>query len=182
MIRCLARMIILLAAATFPLSAQERVSKSDPFVPLRFFVGAWRGDQSGEPGCGISERTYGFVLGDRFLQVNNTSTYPPQERNKSGEIHHDMGMIGYDKAKKQFVFRQFHTEGFVNTYVQEETGDPKKMIFVTENIENIAPGWRARETYLILNENEFIERFELAEPGKDFALYSEAHLKRTQQH
>jgi hypothetical protein len=29
-----------------------------------------------------------------------------------------------------------------------------------------------------LNENEFIERFELAEPGKDFALYAEAHLKR----
>jgi len=54
-----------------------------------------------------------------------------------------------------------------------------KMVFVSESIENIAPGWRARETYLILNENEFIERFELAEPGKDFVLYSEAHLKRT---
>jgi hypothetical protein len=57
-------------------------------------------------------------------------------------------------------------------------GDAKKIVFVSESIENIAPGWRARETYLILNENEFIERFELAEPGKDFALYSEAHLSR----
>jgi len=69
-------------------------------------------------------------------------------------------------------------EGFVNTYVEEEGSDTKKMVFTTENIENVAPGRRARETYLILNENEFIERFELAEPGKDFALYSEAHLKR----
>ena len=66
----------------------------------------------------------------------------------------------------------------VNTYVQEDTSDSKKMVFVSEAIENIAPGCRARETYLFLNENEFIERFELAEPGKEFALYTEAHLKR----
>ena len=110
--------------------------------------------------------------------MNNTSTYPPQEKNKSGEVHHDMGMIGYDKARKKFVFRQFHIEGFVNTYVQEESTDPEKMVFTSESIENIPPGWRARETYLILSENEFIERFELAEPGKGFMLYSEAHLKR----
>ena len=118
---------------------------------------------------------------DRFLQVNNTSTYPPQEKNKTGETHHGMGMIGYDKARKKFVFRQVHVEGFVNTYVQEDSGDAKKMVFVSESIENIAPVWRARESYLILNEGEFIERFERAEPGKDFALYSEAHLKRTRQ-
>ncbi len=173
--RSLIPVIVFLAATAVPFLAQDA---RDPFGPLRFFVGAWRGDQNGEPGRGVSERTYDFVLNGRFLQVNNTSTYPPQEKNKNGEIHHDMGMIGYNKARKKFVFRQFHIEGFVNTYVQEESGDPKKMIFVTESIENIAPGWRARETYLILNENEFIERFELAEPGKDFALYSEAHLKR----
>lgn len=156
--------------------------KTDPFAPLRFFVGTWHGQQHGEPGQGTSERTYVFVLNDRFLQVNNTSTYPPQEKNKSGEVHHDMGMIGYDKARKKFVFRQFHVEGFVNTYVQEETKDTKKLVFSSESIENIAPGWRARESYFLLNENEFIERFELAEPGKDFALYSEAHLKRTSAH
>jgi len=88
-----------------------------------------------------------------------------------------MGMIGYDKARTKFVFRQLHVEGFVNTYVQEDSGDATQK--QSSCIENIALGWRARETYLILSENEFIERFELAEPGKDFALYSEAHLKRT---
>lgn len=158
--------------------SQQASLKSDPFAPLRFFVGAWHGDQNGEPGHGTSERTYSFVLNHRFLEVKNKSTYPPQEKNKAGEVHNDMGMIGYDKARKRFVFRQFHVEGFVNTYVQEETSDSKKMVFVSEAIENIAPDWRARETYFFLNENEFIERFELAEPGKDFALYAEAHLKR----
>jgi hypothetical protein len=170
--------ILLLTSSSVPVLGQQSTVKSDPYAPLRFFVGSWRGDQNGQPGHGTAERTYAFVLNDRFLQENNTSTYPPQEKNKSGEVHHDMGMIGYDKARKKFVFRQFHVEGFVNTYVEEEGSDTKKMVFTTENIENVAPGRRARETYLILNENEFIERFELAEPGKDFALYSEAHLKR----
>lgn len=171
--------LLLLASAGISIFGQQAASTSDTFAPIRFFVGSWRGDQSGQPGDGTSERTYEFVLNDRFLQVRNTSTYPPQERNKKGEVHHDMGMIGYDRARKRLVFRQFHQEGFVNAYVQEENGDAKKLVFTSEAIENIAPGWRARETYLILNNDEFIERFELAEPGKDFSLYSEAHLKRT---
>jgi hypothetical protein len=181
MIRCKI-ILLLVTAATGPLFAQQPAVKSDPLAPLRFFVGVWRGEQNGEPGHGASDRTYSFVLKDRFLQVKNTSTYPPQEKNRAGEIHQDMGMIGYDKARKKFVFRQFHVEGFVNTYVQEESSDTKKIVFVSEAIENISPGWRARETYLILNDNEFIERFELAEPGKDFALYAEARLKRAPPH
>lgn len=31
---------------------------------------------------------------------------------------------------------------------------------------------------MILDENEFVERFDLAEPGKEFALYSEAYRER----
>jgi hypothetical protein len=181
MIRYMIWIILLLTSTSVPIFGQQTAVKSDPYALLRFFVGAWRGDQKGQPGRGTAERTYAFVLNDRFLQVKNTSTYPPQEKNKTGEIHQDMGMIGYDKARKRFVFRQFHTEGFVNTYVQQEDIDEKRIVFARESIENISPGWRARETYFILNENEFIERFELAEPGKDFALYSEAHLKRMPQ-
>ena len=170
--------LLLAAAAAAATFGQEIAPSSDVFARLRFFVGSWSGDQSGQPGNGTSERTYEFVLNDRFLQVKNTSTYPPQEKNKKGEVHHDMGMIEYDRARKKFMFRQFHQEGFVNTYVQEENADAKKLVFTSEAIENIAPGWRARETYSILSNDEFIERFELAEPGKDFSLYSEAHLKR----
>src|SRR5262252_8069192 len=155
-----APILLLAALAAVPAFAQQPAPGPDPLAPLRFFAGSWRGAQSGEPGSGTSERTYEFVLNDRFLQVKNTSTYPPQEKNKNGEVHHDMGMIGYDRARKRFVFRQFHQEGFVNTYVQEESGDAKKLVFTSEAIENIAAGWRARETYLILSNDVFVERFE----------------------
>ncbi|HKZ36563.1 MAG TPA: hypothetical protein VJ184_02855 [Chryseolinea sp.] len=46
----------------------------------------------------------------------------------------------------------------------------KTIVFISESIENIPPGFRAKETYQILNENEFTETFELAEPGKDFEI------------
>ena len=60
----------------------------------------------------------------------------------------------------------------MNTYVQQATTDDKKIVFVSEAIENILAGYRARERYTILSRDEFIERFEIAEPGKDFQLYS----------
>jgi hypothetical protein len=171
-------LLLVAAALSAPALARQSAPKADHFAPLRFLAGTWRGDQAGQPGQGTAERTYQFILNDRFLQETNTSTYPPQEKNKKGEVHHHMSLISYDGGRKRYVFRQFHTEGFVNTYVQEPSTDEKKLVFVTEAIENIPPGYRARETYTILSQDEFTERFEVAEPGKDFELYSEAHLKR----
>jgi hypothetical protein len=76
------------------------------------------------------------------------------------------------------VLRQFHVEGFVNQYTADL--DPKlaTLEFTSEAIENIPPGWRARETYVVLGPDEFEEIFELAGPGKPFELYSRVRLKR----
>jgi len=51
-------------------------------------------------------------------------------------------------------------------------------VFISESIENIPAGFLAKETYHIINNDEFTETFELAEPGKEFELYSKAVLKR----
>lgn len=56
--------------------------------------------------------------------------------------------------------------------------DQKTIVFVSERIENIPDGWRAKETYNLNGMNEFTETFELAEPGKAFDVYSKAILKR----
>jgi hypothetical protein len=131
---------LVIALLCAPAGSQEGAGKPDRFAPLRFLAGTWRGDQAGQPGRATAERTYQFVLNDRFLQETNTSTYPPQDKNKNGEVHHHMSMISYDTSRKLFVFRQFHTEGFVNTYVQQPASDDKKIVFVSEGIENIPPG------------------------------------------
>jgi hypothetical protein len=45
-------------------------------------------------------------------------------------------------------------------------------------LKNIPAGFRARETYKIPGPEEFTGVFEIAEPGKDFEVYSEGHFKR----
>jgi len=147
----------------------------DRWAPFRPLLGSWEGKSSGQPGNGSVRREYRLVLGEKFLEVRNTSTYPPQEKNPKGEVHEDFGYISYDKARKAFVFRQFHGEGFVTTYLAEPTASG--FVFTSEAIENIPAGFRARETYR-LEAGGLIETFELAEPGAGFETYSESRLSR----
>lgn len=151
---------------------------NDPWVALRPLEGRWRGDAQGEPGKGTSTREYRFVLGDKFMHGDNTAIYPPQEKNPKGETHKDMSIYSYDKAAKALVLRQFNIEGFVNTYAQERMPNADELRFVSTSIENIPAGFRARETYRFVGPDEVTEVFEIAEPGKDFAVYSETRLKR----
>ena len=158
------------------LSAQTSPS-GDIWGPVRLLVGSWEGEVNGQPGSGKSLREYRFVLNNRYLEVRNKSSYPTQPKNPKGEVHEDWGMISYDRSRKTLVLRQFHVEGFVNQYVAE-VGRDGVITFSSESIENIAPGFRARETYKFAGPNAFVERFEIAEPGKDFELYDETHFRR----
>jgi len=171
-------MVLLLAP--FPGHQEAKpVAAADPFAPLHFMLGTWRGTTTGEPGNGISERTYQFEFGKTFLHIRNKGVYPPQPKNPKGEVHQDTGFFSYDKTRKRLVLRQFHSEGFVNQYVEDPAAsDGTSLVFVTEAIENIPAGWRARETYRRVGPDEFIETFELAAPGKDFATYTECRLRR----
>lgn len=159
-----------------PLDAQTS-AVSDIWKPMRFLVGAWEGDVKGQPGSGKSVREYRFVLNDRYIEIRNKSNYPVQPKNPKGEVHEDWGMLSYDRSRKKFVLRQFHVEGFVNQYATETVSDGL-LRFHSEGIENIPAGFRARESYAIIGPNEFIERFETAERGKEFELYSETHFRR----
>lgn len=122
-------------------------------------------------------REYRFVMNGRYLEVRNQSAFPAQPRNPKGEVHEDWGMISYDRSRKTFVLRQFHVEGFVNQYAAEPVRDGV-LRFQSEAIENIPAGYRARETYTVTGPGAFVERFELAEPGKDFEVYTETRFKR----
>jgi hypothetical protein len=109
--------------------------------------------------------------------VRNRSIYPPQQRNPDGEAHDDLGLYGFDKARERIVFRQFHVEGFVNQYTAV-IDTPEAIVFESEMIENIPPGWRARETYRFPTIDTLEEVFELAEPGMEFTRYSSCRLTR----
>ena len=168
-----------LALGLLGAESPKPVEKIDPWKPLSALIGKWEGDVKGEPGAGKAEREYVFVMNDRFIHVRNKSIYPPQEKNPKGETHEDTGFFSYDKAVKKLMLRQFHIEGFVNQFALDSVSDDgRTIVFISTAIENITPGWRARETYKILNENEFVETFAMAAPNHDFAAYSETHFRR----
>ena len=154
--------------------------ENDFWEPFSFLVGTWKGKGGGKPGIGEYERTYHFIFDRKFLEIKNKSTYPSSANDPKGEIHEDIGFISYDTIRNCFVLRQFHIEGFVNQYKLESIStDGREIVFVSEAIENILSGWRAKERYQILGKDEFTETFELAPPDESFEIYTSVTLHRS---
>jgi len=159
--------------------AQDKTSPADPWAPFRFFVGNWEGRGEGASGISTGRQSYEFILRGTYLHVRNKAVFDPQEKNPKGEVHEDWGVFSYDKARKTFVFRQFHVEGFVNQYVLENApAGGKTFIFVSEAIENIPAGFKARLTYKVLDADTFEQTFDLAAQGQEFVCYSKGVMKR----
>jgi len=172
--------IFFLSLLIIPSILFSQMTKRDSlWLLLKPFVGQWKGDGGGEPGRGKYERSYQFVLNKRFIEIRNKSTYEPTKQFPDGEVHEDIGYFSYDNGRKTFVLRQFHVEGFVNQFrVDSISPDKKTIVFISESIENIPSGYRAKETYQIISHKEIDETFEIAEPNKDFSIYSKVKLIR----
>jgi hypothetical protein len=166
-----------LLIATFVLFQPLAAAAEPPagVARLDFLLGSWRGTSSGEPGEGTIERECARVLNDRFVECRTTVTYPPQKKNPKGEVHVERAIYSFDKKANKLRLRQFHGEGFVNSYLESEP-----LTFETVEIENIPAGWRARETYKQSSPEVREEIFELAGPGEEFAVYSRTTLRRVE--
>lgn len=172
-----AAMFASLLAGTTTTRAQSPELPTD-LLPLKFFIGKWQGTSQGQPGNGTVDREYKPMLRSRIVEVTNRSVYASQEKNPKGETHEDLGIVSSDRSAKKLRYRQYHVEGFVAHYVLDGASKEGTTVFVSESIENIPPGYRSKETYVVLGPDEFEEVFELAEPGKDYEVYSRTRLKR----
>lgn len=174
----IAAFLVATMALATPASAAEPLAEH--WSPVARLVGSWSGVASGSAGEGIVQRRYVLVMNGRYIQETNTSTYPPQEKNKQGEVHEHMGMISFDRHRKSLMLRQFHVEGFVNTFRLADAGTqkPGTVVFDSEAFENFNNAWKARETYDFLSDDEFVETFELAPPGQPYKTYSRTQFKR----
>ena len=118
-------------------------------------------------------------MGGTYIIGKNISTYEEQEKNPGGEIHDHWDIISYNKVKAKYVFRQFHAEDIINTFSLDSLNAAQGMLeFESVWIENFLEGWKAKEVYKIINENEFIEIFYLAAPGKEYSEYIRNSFKR----
>ena len=162
-------LVILVILASGPSALAEPTEEEpDPWAPLRLLVGSWQGAINGKLGTGTGQRRYQFILGGKYLEMRHSSVRLPQEKSPKGDQHEELGVFSFDSERREIVFRSFMIEGVVNRFVCET--EAQKMLCVTEAVES-GPGIRARLTLEISNRYRFVERYEIAWPGKDLELY-----------
>lgn len=89
-----------------------------------------------------------------------------------------IGFLSLDKDHDVFVFRQFLSEGFVNTFdVSIESGEKPTIVFAYREAES-AGGMRVRMSLTFVAEGEYEMVLDLAGPGKDFASCQQMVMKK----
>ena len=157
----------------FPAAA---ASEQDPFAPLRPLVGLWTGAGSGFGNESSVSHQWDLALQGIFLRLQTVST--DRSPAESGEIHEDLGLLSYDTDTSGFVFRQYLSEGYVNTFdVTIETAEPPTIHFAARESES-GGGLRVQMRLVFLSATEYRMELDLAAPGKDFSTCQRMQMKK----
>lgn len=121
---------------------------------------------------------WNFVLSGRFLELRTRSI--SRRDGKPDDSHEDVGFISRDTDSGTFVFRQFLSEGFVNTYdVSIRSGETRQIVFAYREAES-AGGMRAQMRLSFVAEDEYDLVLDLAASGEDFVPCQQMHMKKTE--
>ncbi|MBN2425137.1 MAG: hypothetical protein JXR46_16235 [Calditrichaceae bacterium] len=151
----------------------------DNWQPFRYFLGKWQGSETSPSGDGQCEREYSLILNNQYLYISSKTVFLPQEKNPEGEIHEHWTVYSYDRNKKVYIARQFNSEGFVNVLtINSGSANTDTLIFLSEKLENLPDGFKARLTIIKTSQNEFKEIFEIAPPNQDYTQFSTNTWKR----
>lgn len=165
--RWIATLLLPLLLAGAVASADE-----DPWAPLRPLAGAWEGSGSGFGATAPVRHTWSFVLGGAFFRLETVS-------GESGNERGDVGYVSRDDDTGGLVFRQFFSEGFVNTYdVLLPADRPGTIVFEHRETES-AGGMGARLVLVSGGPDNYTMTLELAAPGKEFAACQTMTMERT---
>ena len=133
-------------------------------------VGKWEGTGKGFGGSSTVNRIYRPMMDHTFLMSRTQAAFAPTEKKPEGDRHEDVGVFSYDKPAGRVMYREFNSEGFVNTYeLKSVSEDGRTFVFETVSVEGLADGWRARLTIVCRDRDHMDETFELAGPGKEFS-------------
>ena len=144
----------------------------DDLAELRWMQGEWRGVGEGDPGTSGSERHVDSYLDNKYIRATGRSVYPKQEKSPKGEVHSQLNLWSFDRARKVIVMREFDTLGFVCTYVLDKGASaPDRWVLVAESLENVPKGWKARYAITRKSDDEYHEMLELDPDGKGFQPY-----------
>lgn len=155
-------------------------SQNNPLDKFSHLIGKWEGNGEGFSATKSTIKSeFNWIMNGAFIEVKNHSKLEPTPQNSNGEGHVDYGIISFDKARKSFVFRQYHNEGFFNRYILNDSlSNQKSLIFESELIENFVPGGTARFTINIKSETEIETLFDVGFPGREMACFGKNQLTK----
>jgi hypothetical protein len=144
---------------------------ADPFAPVTFLVGEWKGEGDGRPGPSTGSATFKFEVGGKVLVRRNQA-----DSASAGGLpafHHEDLMTVFAEGgqlKALYLDNEDHVIRYLVAMV------PGGVSFTSEP----GPGPRFRLTYLRQTEALVFVRFEFAPPGKPdaFSTYIEAAMSK----
>jgi hypothetical protein len=115
-------------AGFFLISASETEEKGDVWESFRPLVGTWKGEGSGFDAISDVTHEWEFAIQEQFLRLRTKSI--TQKEEGAGDIHEDVAYLSRDRDRNAFVFRQFLSEGYVNTFnVTVDNAERSTIIF-----------------------------------------------------
>lgn len=168
------KFIILITALLIAVTIQAQTGLSR----FEMLAGKWEGNGEGF-GNAKSKITaeYAWLMNKQYMEIKHRSVFEPTQQNQEGEIHEDIGIISFDKAENAVVFRQYHTEGYMNEYILNDSlSTSDVLVFETREIENFVPGGKARFTIKILSDHELETVFDVGFPGREMACFGTNRL------
>ncbi len=96
------------------------------------------------------------------------------------EVHEDVGYFNHDPDRDLIVFRQFLSEGYVNTYTLAPAEEPGDSLVLTSESTESAGGMQARLTIRLPAPDSYEMLLDLASPGKEFFTCQRLSMKRVQ--
>jgi hypothetical protein len=149
-----------------PIDSIQAQDPTDHWLPFRALVGVWEGSGEGFGSISNVSHHWDFVIADGFLRLHTRSISTAEDGTQ--ESHEDVGYLSFDADEGSFVFRQFLSEGYVNTYDVTVGGDDRGTIDFAYRDTESAGGMRARMHLVFSGDNQYEMILDLADPGEDF--------------
>ncbi len=153
-------------------SAQQTSAKPD-WSSLRYLIGEWIGEGSGDPGRGTGTFDFAFDLDERIIVRHNRSDYPATKDHPAFS-HNDLLVIFPGNSMEAIYF---DNEGHVINYSCQISPGGDTIAFVSDALPKTP---RFRLSYVKKAADTLLITFEIAQPSRpdEFAKYLEGLAHR----